>query len=49
MRFWAAHALLPGGLTRDVTFTVDGGRFTGVDPGTAPGHAQRLPGVVLPG
>jgi len=44
-----AHALLPGGLTRDVTFTVDGGRFTGVDPGTAPGHAQRLPGVVLPG
>ena len=49
MRFWAAHALLPGGLTRDVTFTVDGGRFTGVDPGTAPGDAQRLPGVVLPG
>ena len=49
VRFWAAHALLPGGLTRDVTFTVDGGRFTGVDPGTAPGDAQRLPGVVLPG
>ena len=44
VRFWAAHALLPGGLTRDVTFTVDGGRFTGVDPGTGPGDAQRLPG-----
>ena len=48
-RFWAAHALLPGGAARDVTFVVDGGRFLAVTPGTAPGDATRLPGVVLPG
>jgi formiminoglutamate deiminase len=48
-RWWAAYALLPSGLARDVTFEVSGGRFTGVTPGTAPGDAQRLPGVVLPG
>lgn len=49
MRFWAAHALLPGGAARDVTLTVADGRFAAVDPGTAPGDATRLPGVVLPG
>jgi formiminoglutamate deiminase len=49
MKWWAAHALLPGGPARDVTFTVDAGRFTEVTPGTAPGDADRLPGVVLPG
>jgi formiminoglutamate deiminase len=49
VRVWAAHALLPGGPARDVTFSVDGGRFTGVTPGTAPDDAQRLPGIVLPG
>ena len=48
-RFWAAHALLPGGAARDVTFDVDEGRFTAVTPGTAPGDATRLPGAVLPG
>jgi cytosine/adenosine deaminase-related metal-dependent hydrolase len=48
-RFWAAHALLPDGPARDVTFTVDEGRFTAVTPGTAPDDATRLPGVVLPG
>ena len=54
-RFWAAHALLPGGAAaRDVTFVVepdlDGvARFGAVTPGTAPGDATRLPGVVLPG
>jgi formiminoglutamate deiminase len=48
-RWWAAHALLPPGPAHDVTFTVDGGRFTAVTPGTAPGDAARLPGVVLPG
>ncbi len=48
-RFWAAHALLPGGAARDVTFAVDGGRFTAITPGTAPGDATRLPGAVLPG
>jgi formiminoglutamate deiminase len=49
VRVWAAHALLPGGLARDVTFTVDDGRFAAVTAGTAPGDARRLPGVVLPG
>jgi len=48
-RFWAAHALLPGGAAREVTFVVDGGRFTAVTPGSPPGDATRLPGVVLPG
>jgi formiminoglutamate deiminase len=53
-QWWARHALLPDGPARDVTFTVapDGtgaGRFTAVTPGTAPGAATRLPGVVLPG
>jgi formiminoglutamate deiminase len=47
--FWAAHALLPGGPARDVTFAVADGRFTSVTPGTVPGDAARLPGVVLPG
>ena len=52
-RWWAAHALLPDGPATDVTFTVatdDGvGRFTAVTPGTSPGDAARLPGVVVPG
>ena len=48
-RFWAAHALLPGGAARDATFVVDEGRFTAITPGTAPGDATRLPGAVLPG
>jgi formiminoglutamate deiminase len=48
-RYWAADALLPGGAARDVTFALDGGRFAAVEPGTAPGDATRLPGVVLPG
>jgi len=48
-RYWCGLALLPGGPARDVTFTVDGGRFTTVTPGTAPADATRLPGVVLPG
>jgi formiminoglutamate deiminase len=54
VRFWAAHALLPGGPATDVTFTIAPdsagvARFTAVTPGTAPGDATRLPGVVLPG
>lgn len=48
-RWWAQYALLPSGLGRDVTFEVSGGRFTAVTPGIVPGHAQVLPGVVLPG
>ncbi len=48
-RWWAAYGLLPSGLARDLTFEVNGGRFTAVTPGTLPGDAQVLPGVVLPG
>jgi formiminoglutamate deiminase len=48
-RWWAAYALLPSGLGRDVTFEVGDGRFTAVTPGTVPGDAEILPGVVLPG
>ena len=40
------HALLPGGLARDVRFEVADGRFTAVTPGSEPGGADRLPGVV---
>ncbi|MHB1475704.1 MAG: hypothetical protein ACYCV4_19195, partial [Dermatophilaceae bacterium] len=29
-RWWAAYALLPSGVARDVTFEVAGGRFTAV-------------------
>jgi formiminoglutamate deiminase len=48
-RWWAAHALLPFGLARGVTFEVTDGRFTAVTPDTVPADAQTLPGVVLPG
>ncbi|HET8599026.1 MAG TPA: formimidoylglutamate deiminase [Segeticoccus sp.] len=48
-RWWAAYALLPTGLARDVTFEVEDGRFASVTPDTEPGGAERLPGVVLPG
>jgi formiminoglutamate deiminase len=48
-RWWAAYALLPSGVARDVTFEATGGRFTAVDPDTVPGDGQVLPGVVLPG
>jgi formiminoglutamate deiminase len=48
-RWWAAYALLPSGLGRDVTFEVSGGRFTAVTPDTVQGDAEALPGVVLPG
>lgn len=48
-RWWAAYALLPSGLARDVAFEVAGGRFTAVSADTPPGDAQVLPGVVLPG
>ena len=48
-RWWAAYALLPSGLARDVTFEVTGSRFTAVNAASLPGDAQVLPGVVLPG
>jgi formiminoglutamate deiminase len=47
--WWAPHALLPGGLARDVLLTETDGRITAVTPGAPPGDARRLPGVVLPG
>jgi len=48
-RWWAAYALLPSGVARDVTFEVAGGRFTAINAESLPGDAQILPGVVLPG
>jgi formiminoglutamate deiminase len=47
--YWAPAAHLPEGLAADVTFEIADGRFTAVRPGTTPGDARRLPGVVLPG
>jgi formiminoglutamate deiminase len=47
--YWAEHAWLPSGVAADVTIEVEGGRFVRVEPGTAPGGAHRLGGVVLPG
>lgn len=48
-RWWAAHALLPDGPARGVTFEVADGRFAAVTPNSEPRDAARLPGVVLPG
>jgi len=48
-RWHADHALLPSGLAHDVLLEAVGGRFTAVTPGSSPGTAERLPGVVLPG
>jgi formiminoglutamate deiminase len=48
-RWWAAYALLPSGLGRDVTFEITAGRLTSVIQDTVPGDARVLPGVVLPG
>ncbi len=47
--YWAAHALLPDGVTTDVRFDIADGRFTAITPGRVQGDAHRLPGVVLPG
>ncbi|MGH8961820.1 MAG: formimidoylglutamate deiminase [Jatrophihabitantaceae bacterium] len=49
MRFHAQHALLPGGLARDVTFEVDGERFASITAGGRADDATALPGIVLPG
>ncbi|MDN5859491.1 MAG: formimidoylglutamate deiminase [Pseudonocardia sp.] len=46
--YWAEFALLPSGLATDVGFTVDGGLFVAVAPGS-PRSGAVLPGVVLPG
>ena len=47
--WWAAYALLPSGVARDVAFEVTGGRFTAVTANTPAGDSQVLPGVILPG
>ena len=47
--WFAHHALLPGGIARDVRLEVTDGRFTAVTPDAAPAGAEVLPGVVLPG
>jgi formiminoglutamate deiminase len=47
-RYWAEHALLPGGLAAAVAFEIADGVFTAVTPG-APRTGAVLPGVVLPG
>ncbi len=52
MRWWAEHALLPGGAARDVLLEESDGRFTAVTTGVPAADvsdAVRLPGVVLPG
>lgn len=48
-RWFAEHAWLPGGMARDVLLEARGGRFVAVTPGSVPGLARRVPGVVLPG
>jgi formiminoglutamate deiminase len=48
-RYWAGHALLPGGPATGVTVAVSNGVITSVEAGTRPGDATRLPGVLLPG
>lgn len=48
-RWWAAYALLPSGLGRNVMFEITAGRLTSVTQDTLPGDARVLPGVVLPG
>ncbi len=48
-RYWAEHALLPGGAASAVTVAVAGGVIRSVEAGTRPDGAIRLPGVLLPG
>lgn len=49
MRWFAEHALLPGGLAHNVRLAVEGVQFAAVTRDSEPGGATRLPGVVLPG
>ncbi|WP_045875164.1 formimidoylglutamate deiminase [Pseudofrankia sp. DC12] len=49
MRWFADDAVLSTGPARNVLFEAADGRFTSIRPGTEPGGAARLPGVVLPG
>ncbi|MEO8850626.1 MAG: formimidoylglutamate deiminase [Allobranchiibius sp.] len=47
--YWAAHALLPGGVASAVRFEIADGRFTSVRADQPQGDAHLLPGIVLPG
>jgi formiminoglutamate deiminase len=47
--YWCETALLPTGLARGVLVTTADGRFTSVEPEAAPGDAQVLNGLVVPG
>ncbi len=49
MTWFAEHAWLPTGPATDVLIEEADGRFTSVTPGSTPGGARRLPGVVVPG
>ena len=47
---WCEYALIGGTVERDVSITIEDGRFTGVVPSTAPSPGTtRLPGITLPG
>ncbi|WP_306206291.1 formimidoylglutamate deiminase [Actinoplanes sp. RD1] len=48
MRYFASAAWIDGQVRRDVRLEVAGGRFTAVEPGSAP-DGTRLEGLVLPG
>lgn len=47
--YWCETALLPTGPARGVLVTTADGRFTSVEPDAAPGDAQVLDGLVIPG
>jgi formimidoylglutamate deiminase len=48
-RLFTERALLPGGWARDVAFTLDAdGSIAAIEPGGAPGDAERLAGPVVP-
>ena len=47
--YWCETAILPTGLARGVLVTTSNGRFTSVEPDAAPGDAQVLSGLVIPG
>ncbi|MFC6158375.1 formimidoylglutamate deiminase [Kribbella jiaozuonensis] len=47
--YWCETALLPTGLARNLLVTTADGRITSIEPDAAPGDAQILNGLVLPG
>ncbi|SEM17521.1 formimidoylglutamate deiminase [Nonomuraea pusilla] len=46
--YWCERAWLPGGVAESVLVEVEGGRIAAIGPG-APGTAQRLAGLTIPG